>query len=64
MTPCVIRVTFETDGFTPAEQHDLLLRFERLARTLTQKPAVVLASRMGDDSRLRAGMTPAERAKL
>ena len=51
-------------GVSPAEQGQLLLAFERLARQMTGKPVEVFKHRMGDDSKLRRSMTPEERAKL
>jgi hypothetical protein len=59
-----IRVTFLDDGLEVDERNALLMAFERLARERTGKDVRVYMDRMSDDSKLRAAMTPEQRAKL
>ena len=61
----MIRVTvkFEPDD-SRAEQGVALLAFEEALRKLTGADYRVFKSKMGDDSKLRVMMTPAQREAL
>lgn len=49
----------------PVEAHGTaLLAFEKHLRALTNLPCEVFQDRAGDDSKLRAAMTPQQRANL
>ena len=51
-------------GIPDAAQAAALLAFERHLRSLTGLDCRVFKQRLGDDSKLRVKMTPAERDKL
>lgn len=48
----------------PETEGPALLAFEKHLRTLTKLDVRVFKERMGDDSKLRVKMTPAERESL
>lgn len=52
------------DGVSHSAQGVGLLELERTLRALTGRDVRVLKELMGDDSKLRVMMTPAQRAKL
>ena len=59
-----ITVKFER-GFSHADKGPFLLEVERLARKMLRVDrAEVFMERKGDDSKLRAMMTPEERKKI
>lgn len=58
-------VTVRFDERVPASvQGPALLAFEKHLRQLTGLDCRVLKERMGDDSKLRVGMTPEERERI
>ena len=52
------------DGVSPEDQGRALLDFEKNLRALTGLDCRVFKERMGDDSKLRVMMTPAQREAL
>ena len=61
----VIQVTVKFgEGFPVDMEGSALLEFEKRLRALTGLDVRVFKQRMGDDSKLRIRMTPAERDKL
>ena len=61
----VIQVTVRFgEGFPIDMEGSALLEFEKRLRALTGLDVRVFKQRMGDDSKLRIRMTPAERDKL
>jgi hypothetical protein len=60
-----LRVVVHFDEAIPADaQGRALLAFEKHLRDLTKLDCRVFKERMGDDSKLRVRMTPAERERL
>jgi len=60
-----VNVTVRFDEKIPQEaQGEALMTFEKKLRALTGMDIRVFKDRMGDDSKLRIKMTPAEREKL
>lgn len=61
----MITVTVRFEGDLPAHvQGVALLEFEKTLRTLSGFDVRVFKEKMGDDSKLRIRMTPAEREQL
>ncbi len=61
----VIKVTVTIDDAIPSHiQGIALLEMEKTLRQLTGMDVRVFKDKMGDDSKLRIRMTPAERDKL
>lgn len=51
-------------GFAGVDTGPALLECERIIRRMTGRRAEVFLERMGDDSKLRRSLTPADRKKL
>ncbi len=61
----MIKVTVKFDeGMPPEKQGPALMEFEKKLRALTGLDCRVFKERMGDDSKLRVMMTPAQREAL
>ena len=58
-----VTVTFD-ETVLPDFQGPLLLEMEKLLRNSLHLDIRVFKARMGDDSKLRMAMTPAERARV
>lgn len=58
-----VTVKFE-DGVSAEHQGVALLAFERALRAMTKEDVRVFKEKMGDDSKLRVLMTPAQREAL
>ncbi len=65
-TDAAIRITvkFEGESLPIDDRNAILMAIESLAREKTGRDVRIYMDRLGDDSRLRTLMTPAERAKL
>jgi hypothetical protein len=63
LPPLHVQVRFGSD-IPVDDRNRAMLGFERMLRWFTGKRVEVFQERRGDDSKLRAVMTPEQRAKL